>query len=91
MNLPSPNHAISEWVDETQRAVLDKDFDSIIHEFQENYIGKLSYQPIYQDVIRSRSFFSSSAYFGYRLGKNMLTLCPTNLSKNYDLYFTDSR
>lgn len=90
MNLPSPNHAISEWVDETQRAVLDKDFDSIIHEFQENYIGKLSYQPIYQDVIRSRSFFSSSAYFGYRLGKNMLTLCPTNLSKNYDLYFTDS-
>jgi hypothetical protein len=89
MNINHSNNRISAWINETQQNILEKDIDSIIEQFKENYIGKLSYLPISQDILRSRRFFSSSAYFGYRLGKNMLTLCPTNLTKNYDLYFTD--
>jgi len=89
MNLTPAINKISAWIDETQKAVLQEDFDSIINEFKGSYIGKLSYFPISHDILRARRFFSSSAYFGYRLGKAMLTLCPTNLTKNYDLYFTD--
>jgi lysophospholipase L1-like esterase len=89
MDLTPSVNQLSAWIDETQKTIQENDFESIINEYKESYIGKLSYLPISQDILRARRFFSSSAYFGYRLGKNMLTLCPTNLTKNYDLYFTD--
>ena len=89
MDINHSNNRISAWINEIQQNILEKDIDSIIEQFKENYIGILDDSQLLQNILRARRFFSSSAYFGYRLGKNMLTLCPTNLTKNYDLYFTD--
>ncbi len=87
---PAPqNTAISDWVNETQAPFLEQRHQTIIERFRERYIGNLSFLPITDDIKRSRTFFHPNAYFGYRLGKNMLTLSPTNLSRELDLYFTD--
>lgn len=89
MNINPDHTRISAWINDTQRTILEHDIDSTINQFKENYIGIIDDSQLLQNILRARRFFSSSAYFGYRLGKNMLTLCPTNLTKNYDLYFTD--
>lgn len=82
--------SISEWLHETRAPFLEQKHLSVIERFRESYIGNLSFLPITEDITRSRTFFHPNAYFGYRLGKNMLTLSPTNLSRELDLYFTDS-
>ncbi len=81
--------SISEWLNETQVPFLEQKHQAVIERFRERYIGNLSFLPITEDITRSRTFFHPNAYFGYRLGKNMLTLSPTSLSKEFDLYFTD--
>jgi hypothetical protein len=80
---------IADWICETQAPFLDQEHSSVINRFGNCYIGTIGFLPITEEIERARKFFHSNSYFGYRLGKNMLTLSPTNLSKNLDLYFTD--